>query len=36
MSPGGYNFRDYVKIGLPLTVILFVVVMIFLPLFWTL
>jgi len=36
MSPGGYNFRDYMKIGLPLTIILFVMVMIFLPLFWTL
>jgi di/tricarboxylate transporter len=36
MSPGGYGFRDYVKIGLPLTVILFVIVMIFLPLFWKL
>ena len=21
MSPGGYSFRDYVKVGLPLTVI---------------
>jgi di/tricarboxylate transporter len=36
MSPGGYSFRDYLKIGLPLTVILFVVAMIFLPLFWSL
>ena len=36
MSPGGYSFRDYVKIGLPLTVVLFVVAMIFLPLFWRL
>jgi len=36
MSPGGYGFRDYVKIGLPLTVILIVVAMIFLPLFWSL
>ena len=36
MSPGGYSFRDYFKVGLPLTIILFVVVMIFLPLFWTL
>ncbi len=36
MSPGGYNFRDYIKVGLPLAIILFVVVMIFLPLFWTL
>jgi di/tricarboxylate transporter len=36
MSPGGYNFRDFVKIGLPLTVILFIVVMIVLPLAWKL
>ena len=36
MSPGGYNFRDYMKVGFPLVVILFIVVMIFLPLFWTL
>jgi di/tricarboxylate transporter len=36
MSPGGYNFRDFVKIGLPLTIILFIVVMIFLPIFWRL
>jgi di/tricarboxylate transporter len=36
MSPGGYNFRDYVKIGLPLAVILFVVVMILLPIVWRL
>lgn len=34
MSPGGYNFRDFMKIGLPLTIILFVVVMIVLPLVW--
>ena len=36
MSPGGYNFKDYLKVGIPLTVILFVVVMIFLPIFWPL
>lgn len=36
MSPGGYSFRDYMKIGLPLTVILFVVMMIFMSLFWSL
>ena len=36
MSPGGYNFRDYMKVGFPLVVILFIVVMIFLPLFWSL
>jgi di/tricarboxylate transporter len=36
MSPGGYKFRDFVKVGLPMTAILFIVVMIFLPLFWPL
>jgi di/tricarboxylate transporter len=36
MSPGGYSFRDFVRVGLPLTVILFVVLMIFMPLFWSL
>lgn len=34
MSPGGYGFRDFVKIGVPLTLLLFVVVMILLPFFW--
>lgn len=34
MSPGGYNFRDFVKIGLPLVLILFIVVMVILPVFW--
>ena len=36
MSPGGYSFRDFVKVGLPLTAILFVVVMLVLPVFWPL
>ena len=36
MSPGGYNFRDYVRVGLPLTIILSIVVMLVLPLFWPL
>jgi di/tricarboxylate transporter len=36
MSPGGYSFRDFVKVGLPLTAILFVVVMAVLPVFWPL
>ncbi len=36
MSPGGYNFRDFMKIGFPLTVLMFVVVMVFLPIFWPL
>jgi di/tricarboxylate transporter len=36
MSPGGYKFRDFVRVGLPMTVLLFIVVMIFLPIFWPL
>lgn len=36
MSPGGYRFGDYVKIGLPLTIVLFFVVMAVLPVFWPL
>ena len=36
MSSGGYSFRDFMKIGLPLTGILFVVVMVLLPLIWRL
>ncbi|HEX3102151.1 MAG TPA: SLC13 family permease, partial [Pyrinomonadaceae bacterium] len=36
MSPGGYNFRNYVKVGLPLSIILFIAIMILLPLYWTL
>ncbi|MBV9217106.1 MAG: anion permease [Acidobacteria bacterium] len=34
MSPGGYSFKDYVKVGLPLTVILSAVVLFVLPLVW--
>lgn len=34
MSPGGYNFKDFIKVGAPLAIILFIVIMIFLPLFW--
>ena len=36
MSPGGYKFSDFVRIGLPLSIILFIVVMIVLPLVWQL
>jgi len=36
MGPGGYRFSDYVKLGLPLTLILFVATMLLLPLFWPL
>ncbi len=34
MGPGGYRFRDYLRVGLPLVIIVFLVVMIALPLFW--
>ncbi|HLT53794.1 MAG TPA: SLC13 family permease, partial [Flavobacteriaceae bacterium] len=33
-GPGKYKFSDFLKIGLPLTLILFVILMIFVPLFW--
>jgi len=33
MGPGGYKFSDYFKIGLPLTLIIFLVVMLILPLY---
>ena len=36
MGPGGYRFADYLKLGLPLTVVVFVVVMLLLPLLWPL
>ena len=36
MSPGGYTFKDFAKVGLPLTVLCFFVVMIVLPIFWPL
>lgn len=34
MGPGGYSFRDFVRVGLPMAAILFVVSMAFLYLFW--
>ena len=34
MGPGGYRFADYLKIGLPLTFVVFVLTMLCLPLFW--
>jgi di/tricarboxylate transporter len=36
MGPGGYSFRDFFKVGLPLTVLLFIVVLVTLPIFWPL
>jgi di/tricarboxylate transporter len=34
MGPGGYRFRDYIKVGLPLTLVVLVVVMLVMPIFW--
>jgi len=34
MGPGGYRFKDYARLGLPLTLILFVVMLAGLALFW--
>ena len=36
MGPGGYRFVDYLKIGVPLTLVIFVTVMVLLPIFWPL
>jgi di/tricarboxylate transporter len=36
MTPGGYRFRDFVRVGLPLAVLIFALVMLLLPLFWPL
>lgn len=36
MGPGGYRFRDFVRVGLPLTLLLFLTVLVVLPIFWPL
>jgi di/tricarboxylate transporter len=36
MTPGGYMFRDFVRVGLPLSLLLFALVMLLLPVFWPL
>lgn len=36
MGPGGYTFRDFLRVGVFLTILLFIVVMLVLPLFWPL
>ncbi len=33
-GPGGYQFRDYLKIGLPLTLLVFIITMTIVPLVW--
>lgn len=34
MGPGRYRFGDYIKVGLPLTLIVMIVVLLVLPIFW--
>ncbi len=36
MGPGGYRFRDYIYVGLPLTLVVFVIIMVMVPLVWPL
>jgi di/tricarboxylate transporter len=36
MGPGGYRFADYVRVGLPLTLVILAVVLALLPVFWPL
>jgi di/tricarboxylate transporter len=36
MGPAGYRFGDFLRIGLPLTVVVFVVLMVLLPVLWPL
>jgi len=34
MGPGGYKFVDYVKLGLPLALVVMIITLILLPVFW--
>jgi di/tricarboxylate transporter len=34
MGPGGYRFVDYLKLGVPLTLVVLVLVLLVLPIFW--
>ena len=36
MGPGGYRFTDYIRVGLPLTLVVLFVVLVVLPIFWPL
>ena len=36
MGPGGYRFRDYIRVGLPLTLLVLVIALVVLPYFWPL
>jgi di/tricarboxylate transporter len=34
MGPGGYRFIDYIKVGVPLTLVVFAAVLLVMPFFW--
>jgi di/tricarboxylate transporter len=36
MGPGGYRFSDYIRVGLPLTIIVMIVALVTIPIFWPL
>jgi di/tricarboxylate transporter len=36
LGPGGYRFSDYIRVGLPLTAVVMIVVLLVLPIFWPL
>lgn len=36
MGPGGYRFKDYIKLGVPLTIVVMIVALTVLPIFWPL
>ena len=36
MGPGGYRFTDYLKLGVPLTLVVLLAVALLLPIFWPL
>jgi di/tricarboxylate transporter len=36
MAPGGYRFKDYIRVGLPLTFVILLIVLFILPVFWPL
>lgn len=36
MGPGGYRFKDYLRLGIPLAIVVFITVFLILPFFWPL
>ncbi len=34
MGPGGYKFRDYLRVGIPMQLIMIIIATTFIPIFW--